>query len=166
MLQISVNDNHTFPIEEKDGKLEINTTVADWDVSWQANGMISVLYNGKSYRAIVESTDFKNKEISLRVNGQLYKATIKEPLDILLGNMGLDMRATQKEEYVKAPMPGMVLKILVQPGQHVNKGDGLILLEAMKMENILKASHDATVKAVRVTEKSAVEKGAILLELE
>jgi len=63
-------------------------------------------------------------------------------------------------------MPGMVLKILVSPGQQINKGDGLVILEAMKMENILKATTAATVKAIRVNERTAVEKGAVLIELE
>jgi len=63
-------------------------------------------------------------------------------------------------------MPGMVLKVLVEPGQRINKGDGMLVLEAMKMENILKASVDATVKSIKVIERTAVEKGAILIELE
>src|SRR6185437_6605051 len=150
MLQVTVNDKSTFPITQDDGQLVINDTPADWDASWQPNGLISVLYNGKSYTAIVESVDRKAKEMSLRVNGQLYKISIKEPIDQLLSNMGMDLKAMQKAEPIKAPMPGMVLKILVTPGQQINKGDGLVILEAMKMENILKATSPATVKAVRV----------------
>ena len=80
--------------------------------------------------------------------------------------MGMDLKANAKAEPVKAPMPGMVLKILVTPGQQVNKGDALIILEAMKMENLLKAAAAGTVKAIKATEKTAVEKGAILIEME
>lgn len=166
MLQISVNDKHTFAIEQQDGQLTINGATADWDACWQPNGLVSILYNGKSYTAVVENTDRKAKEISLRVNGQLYKMGIKEPIDLLLSNMGLDLKAMQKAEPIKAPMPGMVLKILVSPGQQINKGDGLVILEAMKMENILKATGSATVKAVKVSERTAVEKGTVLIELE
>ena len=53
-----------------------------------------------------------------------------------------------------------------QPGQQVNKGDGLVILEAMKMENILKAAAPGIVKAVRVNERTAVEKGTVLVEME
>ncbi|RYG51581.1 MAG: hypothetical protein EOO01_08250 [Chitinophagaceae bacterium] len=60
----------------------------------------------------------------------------------------------------------MILKVLVEPGQVINKGDGMLILEAMKMENVLKASGTATVKAIRAVERTAVEKGAILIELE
>lgn len=166
MLQVTVNEKNTFSIQQEDGHLVINDTPANWDASWQPNGLVSVLYNGKSYTAIVENTDRKTKEVSLRVNGQMYKISIKEPIDQLLSNMGMDLKAMQKLEPVKAPMPGMVLKVLVTPGQQINKGDGLVILEAMKMENILKATAAATVKAIRVNERTAVEKGAILIELE
>jgi biotin carboxyl carrier protein len=60
----------------------------------------------------------------------------------------------------------MILKILVEPGQQINKGDGLLILEAMKMENVLKASGPATVKSIKAEERTAVEKGAVLIELE
>jgi biotin carboxyl carrier protein len=166
MLQLTVNDKNVFSVTNDDGQLAIDSNAAAWDASWQPNGLISILYNNKSYTAIVESVDRKNKEISLRINGQVYKTSIKEPIDLLLSNMGLDLKAMQKAEPVRAPMPGMVLKILVTAGQQINKGDGLVILEAMKMENILKATGTATVKAIKVNERVAVEKGAILIELE
>lgn len=167
MLQLTVNEKKTYTITNDDGHLVLNDKLAaDWDASWQPNGLISVLHNGKSYTAIIEQTDRKNKEVSLRVNGQLYKIAIKEPIDLLLSNMGLDLKAMQKAEPIVAPMPGMVLKILVTAGQQINKGDGLVILEAMKMENILKATGTATVKAIRINERTAVEKGTVLIELE
>ncbi len=166
MLQLTVNDNSTFEVDQQDGQWELNGTGVDWDAAFQPNGLISVLYNGKSYTAVAERVDRSAKEVWLRVNGQLYKTAIKEPIDLLLSNMGLDLKAVHKIEAVKAPMPGMVLKVLVAPGQVVNKGDGLIVLEAMKMENILKATATAKVKAVKVGERTAVDKGAVLIELE
>jgi len=166
MLQLTVNDKNTFSIDHEDGRMVLNETVPDWDVSFQPNGLVSVLYNGKSFTAIIEGIDRKTKEVSMSVNGQLYKTVIKEPIDLLLSNMGLDLKAMQKAEPIKAPMPGMVLKILVSPGQQINKGDGLVILEAMKMENILKATATAVVKAIRVNERTAVEKGTVLIELE
>ncbi len=166
MLQVTVDNKKEYSIENEGAAFTINGSSADLDVSRQPNGMISVLLNGKSYSAIIEKTDRKNKEVTLRLNGQQYIMAIKEPIDLLLTNMGLDLKAMQKAEPVKAPMPGMVLKILVTPGQQIVKGDGLIILEAMKMENLLKAAGPGTVKAIKVTEKTAVEKGAVLIEME
>jgi len=67
---------------------------------------------------------------------------------------------------LKAPMPGLVLRVQVAPGQVVAAGSGLVVLEAMKMENELKAAGPAVVKAVWVQPGEAVEKGQVLLEFE
>jgi biotin carboxyl carrier protein len=63
-------------------------------------------------------------------------------------------------------MPGLVLNVMVEPGQAVSKGDPLLILEAMKMENVLKAASDGVVKVVTVQKGVAVEKGFVLLEME
>jgi biotin carboxyl carrier protein len=65
-----------------------------------------------------------------------------------------------------APMPGMIVRVNVQVGDRVHPGQGLVVMEAMKMENELRAQAEATVKAVLAQPGSAVEKGALLLELE
>ncbi|RYE19452.1 MAG: acetyl-CoA carboxylase biotin carboxyl carrier protein subunit [Sphingobacteriales bacterium] len=166
MLQIKVNEKDTFSVTQEDGNLLLNNNAVSWDAQFQPNGLISVLYNNKSYTAQIEQVDTKSKEVTLSINGQRYKTSIQEPIDQLLTSMGLDLKAMQKIEPVKAPMPGMVLKVLVEPGQQINKGDGLLILEAMKMENVLKAQGPATVKAIKAVERTAVEKGAILIELE
>jgi biotin carboxyl carrier protein len=166
MLQVTVNDARSFAVKNEDGQLSVNDMPANFDVAVQANGLISVLFNNKSYTAIIDNVDRKNKEVTLKINGQVYKTAISEPIDQLLNNMGMNLKAMQKAEPVKAPMPGMVLKVLVTAGQQIVKGDGLVILEAMKMENVLKATASATVKAVKVSERTAVEKGTILIELE
>lgn len=166
MLEITVNERNSFSVINENGQWLINNTPAQWDAQIQPNGLVSILYNNKSYTAMIEEVDVKKKELALRINGQTYKITVKEPIDQLLSSMGMDLKAMQKVEPVKAPMPGMILRVLVEPGQLINKGDGLLVLEAMKMENVLKASGTATVKSIKVDVQTAVEKGAVLIELE
>jgi biotin carboxyl carrier protein len=67
---------------------------------------------------------------------------------------------------LRAPMPGLVVRVLVEPGQMVARGGGLVVLEAMKMENELKAAVDGTVRTVRVGTGEPVEKGQVLVEFE
>ena len=67
---------------------------------------------------------------------------------------------------LKAPMPGLVVRVQAQPGDVVTAGAGLIVLEAMKMENELKAAAPGLVKSVRVAPGEAVEKGQVLVEFE
>ena len=166
MLQVTVNDKITHEVVSENNEWSVNDIPVDCNVSMEANGLVSIIVNNKSYTAIVDKVDKENKEITVRINGHIYKTSIKEPIDQVLSHMGLDLKATQKAEPIKAPMPGLVLKILVTPGQKINKGDALLVLEAMKMENMIKATVSATVKAIRVAEKTAVEKGAIMIELE
>jgi biotin carboxyl carrier protein len=71
-----------------------------------------------------------------------------------------------KVQMLKAPMPGLIVKVEVEAGQQVKKGDGLVIVEAMKMENELKASHPGTVKAIKVEDGQAVEKNQVLVEFE
>jgi biotin carboxyl carrier protein len=65
-----------------------------------------------------------------------------------------------------APMPGLIVRVNVQVGDAVQPGQGLVVMEAMKMENELRASSTATVKAIHARPGTAVEKGALLLEME
>lgn len=69
-------------------------------------------------------------------------------------------------QVLKAPMPGLVVRVLAKPGESIAAGTGVVVLEAMKMENELKAVETAVVKAVRVEPGQAVEKGQILVEFE
>lgn len=166
MLQVTINEQEKYDVVSEQDGLHVAGKTSIPDISMQPNGLVSVLHNNRSYEAIIDNVDVSKKEVTLRVNGRLYTAAIQEPIDLLLANMGLDLKAMQKMEPIKAPMPGLVLKILVEVGQEVNKGDGLIILEAMKMENVLKATGSAKVKAIKATEKTAVEKGTVLIELE
>jgi biotin carboxyl carrier protein len=166
MLQIKVNNGTAFEIEKEGTQWLINGNPADADIQWQPNGQVSLLLDNKSYTGQVEKIDKETKELVLRIDGERYALSIREDIDLLLDKMGINLAAMQKAAPLKAPMPGLVLKVLVAPGQVVNKGDGLLILEAMKMENVLKATGTATIKAIKAEEKSAVEKGAILIEME
>ena len=159
MYKVSLQGK-TFEIDEKE--ISKNSSL---NISEISNDFYQVAANGKNYSIIVDKVDSQQKEITLKINGEKKVLQIEEPIDVLLKNMGLDLKAMQKAEPIKAPMPGMILKILVEPGQQIEKGQGVLILEAMKMENVLKSSAAATVMAIKVTEKSAVEKGAILVEL-
>lgn len=166
MLQIAVNDNRTFSVARKGDVWHIDDQPVDADIQLQPNGLISILFNNKSYTATVEAVDHRAKTLTVSIDGQLRTIAISEPMDQLLASMGMDLKAMQKAEPIKAPMPGMILKILVEPGQQISKGDGLLILEAMKMENVLKAAANGVVKSVNVVERVAVEKGTVLIEME
>ena len=67
---------------------------------------------------------------------------------------------------LKAPMPGLVLEVSVEGGQQVSKGDGLLILEAMKMENVIKSPTDGVIKSISVNKGETVEKNQLILNFE
>ena len=166
MLQLKTEKGNSFKIEEAEGQLLLNEAPSDFNIATLPNGMISLLYEGKSYTALLQQVDYAGKKITLSLIGRDFSFTVQEPIDLLLEKMGMSGMAAKKAESVKAPMPGKVLKVMAAAGQAVQKGDGLLILEAMKMENVLKATQAATVKQVMIQEGAAVEKGALLIEME
>ncbi|WP_118975509.1 acetyl-CoA carboxylase biotin carboxyl carrier protein subunit [Taibaiella koreensis] len=165
MNKIKINDRAELEVAASDDVVTVNETQIGWDMKQLPNGTFSILANGKSYLAVVDHVDRAAKQLKIKVNGNNYEMAIREPIDQLLQKMGLNIGNARKVEAIKAPMPGLVLKVMVTEGQQLKKGDPVLILEAMKMENVFKAPADATVKAIKVTERKAVEKGEVLIEL-
>jgi biotin carboxyl carrier protein len=165
MLQININ-NTTFVLETKSNTVLINGKPANADVAKLGLNKYHILFNNASYTIELLEKDETGKSLKIMVNGVKQTVKIKDKYDNLLQQLGMDKLIAKKNNLVKSPMPGLVLRIMAEPGMPIKKGDGLLVLEAMKMENIIKAEADGIVKRINVSEKQAVEKNAILLELE
>ena len=103
--------------------------------------------------------------LQARVNGKPVSLSLKSETDLLLEKMGLGSQAGAGSGKVKAPMPGLIVKVLLQAGDLVEKGQVLLNFEAMKMENQLKSPVAGTVKEVKVSIGDKVEKGQLLVEI-
>lgn len=125
-----------------------------------------ILQDHQAYDVKVIATNFNKKTLTLEVNGNKYDVNIEDEYDMLVKKMGLSANVIQKMTNVKAPMPGLVVDVLVEPGKAVEKGSQLLILEAMKMENVLKAEGEGIVKSIEVIKGQAVDKGQILIEME
>ena len=125
-----------------------------------------VLKNDVNYKASIETADYANKSYTIKVNGTSYTVKIADIYDRLIQKMGISTGGTTKSNNVQSPMPGLVLSILVSEGQTVVKGDNLLILEAMKMENVIKATGDGVVKSIHVQQGAVVEKRQLLIEME
>ncbi|MFN4233882.1 MAG: acetyl-CoA carboxylase biotin carboxyl carrier protein subunit [Bacteroidia bacterium] len=136
------------------------------DVFKIKEGSFHVLENNKSYNIEVVSANYEEKQLVLLVNGNKYTINLRDKYDELLKSLGMDNLMANKVNELKAPMPGLVLDIFVAPGTVVKKGDPVIVLEAMKMENVLKAAGDGVVKKIAVEKKQAVEKNQLLISFE
>lgn len=108
--------------------------------------------------------DHATKTVKLKINGIIHTVELKDRYDLLLEKMGINGASANKLNSIKAPMPGLIVKINVAVGDSVKAGDAILVLEAMKMENIIKATGDATVSQVKVKKGDSVVKGQVLLE--
>ncbi|HAL83743.1 MAG TPA: acetyl-CoA carboxylase biotin carboxyl carrier protein subunit [Mucilaginibacter sp.] len=163
MLRIKVNNEYDFEVDKNGEGLLINGDKVMPDVRQLNTSAWHIINNLKSYNVEVISFNSVEKTAGIKVNNTIYSVTAKDQFDILLDKLGLSSLNASKISEIKAPMPGMVLKVFVKEGMEIKKGDNLFILEAMKMENIIKAPADVFVKTVKIKPGDKVEKGQILM---
>jgi biotin carboxyl carrier protein len=164
MLNIKVNEQE-FIFDHIAGTAMLDGKPVNADVVKLAPNKYHLLINRQSYNIELLDKSENGKEMVILVNGIKQTVAIKDKYDALLSQLGMDKLMGAKNNNVKAPMPGLVLRVMVAVGDVVKKGDALLVLEAMKMENIIKADGDGTVKRIAVVDKQVVEKNTLLIEL-
>ena len=165
MLRITLNQQE-YLFDKKAETVMLNGHAVNADVVKLDKNKFHVIINHSSYNIELLAKDENAKNQIILVNGQKQSVEIKDKYDDLLKQLGMDKLMGNKANLLKAPMPGLVLKVLVTEGQAVKKGDGLLILEAMKMENIIKASSDGIVKKIHIEEKNIVDKNQKMIEFE
>lgn len=168
MYTIKVNGNKEFKTEltQKNGSILGNLNGQEFavDIIKIRDDVYHLLKDNISFNLEIVKHIPEEKKMIVKVNNTSYTLDIKDKYDDLLHSLGLDSLAAKKVNDIKAPMPGMVLNILVTEGQEIKKGDPLIVLEAMKMENILKSPTDGVIKKIAITKGIAVEKNQLLIQ--
>ncbi|MGB0402504.1 MAG: acetyl-CoA carboxylase biotin carboxyl carrier protein subunit [Salibacteraceae bacterium] len=165
MIKITGRDKE-YTLENTNGKSVLNNEEIDLDIIENNKGSYHVIKDNKSHSIEIVNANFEKKEFEIRVNQQIYVLSAKDQFDELLEQLGMDSLSNGAAEDLLAPMPGLVLEILVKPGQEVEKGDSLLVLEAMKMENNIKCPADGVVKSIEIEKGQAVEKGQDLIIFE
>lgn len=122
-----------------------------------------ILSGHRGYNLYVVQINREENSAIVRVNGNLYRLKMRGAMDDLLEKMGIDAGKGKKSDKIVAPMPGLVLNILVEPGMAIKKGENVLVLEAMKMENIIKSPSDGVIKSVEIKPGQAVDKNAPLM---
>jgi biotin carboxyl carrier protein len=117
----------------------------------------------RTIRVAAAGTDDK---VQLVVNGRAAEAIVLTNREAALREYSSRAGAVAGPAELRAPMPALVVRVEVGAGEAVRKGQGLVVLEAMKMENELRATHDGVVRVVHVAKGATVEKNQLLLSLE
>ena len=163
MYNIKVNDKFSFQINSDKGKTYVNDQEVIPDLNAGQDQHVHILLNNKSYRTEIVEFNRQEKSCTIKVNGNTYILDIRDQYDELLHQLGLDTLNKVKIAELKAPMPGLVLRVMVKEGDEVMKGENLLVLEAMKMKNLLRSPRDGTVASVDVNEGQRVPFGAVII---
>lgn len=152
----------TFDIVIDDGLVMVDGVPSDLDIVEIGKGEFHILAGGKSLSVTAEKLEGNSYRI--HIGSSAVDVATFSKREVLLNKYGLEDHSGSHARSLVAPMPGLVLDVMVQAGQEVSKGDGLVLLEAMKMENELKSPGEAVVDQVLVKAGEPVAKGQVLVE--
>lgn len=164
MIFDAVVDGRALRVEVRraNGRFAVTLAGRSMEIDFVAAGphFASLLVEGKSYEVALEPRE-GGYDVSLP------DATLEVQLqDASRAAAGLAKKAAHGPARVQAPMPGKIVRVLVPVGQEVAAGQGLVVMEAMKMENELRAARAGRVREVKVAEGQTVETGALLVVLE
>jgi biotin carboxyl carrier protein len=166
-LKVEIKGGKSMQVDLKgNDQATLNGQDINYDSIEVSDGQFHIVKDFKSYNVEVVEADYEAKSFRIRVNNKLVDLKVEDRFDLLLHQLGMDLVGSTGVSELKAPMPGLVLDIPVKVGQEVNKDEPLVVLEAMKMENVLKSPADLIVKSIQVKQGEAVEKNQILIEFE
>ncbi|MFH4965584.1 acetyl-CoA carboxylase biotin carboxyl carrier protein subunit [Gaetbulibacter sp. M235] len=157
-FNVNVNSNLELDISSED--------ISKLDAIKISESKYHILNNDKSYISEITASDFNSKSYEVKINNNTYFIKIKNPLDLLINDMGFSLGSLKHIDSIKAPMPGLILEINITVGQTVKEDDALLILEAMKMENVLTSPRNGVIKSISVKKGDAVDKGSLLIVFE
>ncbi len=159
-------NNKTYIIEINDDK-RVFVDGVEYAVDFESvsgQPVYSLLLDGRSYEAYVYA-DEETDAWQVLLSGDLYTVQVEDEREKRLRAQAGGVAAATGEFNLKAPMPGLIVEVVVTEGQAVKKGDILIILESMKMQNELKSPIDGTVQRVRAKAGESVEHNQVLLSV-
>ena len=159
----AILDSFIFQIRNKSPKYLINDQEIAPNIQRVNEYLWQVDHEGKTYDLFIQKIDEENNEVTLSINGKKATVKLESGAEKLLKSLGMGNILKKKLENVKAPMPGLIHSIMVSPGDQIEKGDSLFILEAMKMENVIKSTGEGIISEIHVQEKESVEKNQLLI---
>lgn len=163
MLELQINDHHFYQIHHREGKLWLDDQPVELQPTYSSSYVREFRVGNRAFRAVFLSWDPEQQLLRLRINGKPVSMKIRTLEAQLLERIGVERTSRLQVSELKAPMPGLVRKIHVAAGDAIQANQHLITLEAMKMENVLKAPGDGTIAEVLVSPNATVEKNETLL---
>lgn len=165
MYQIKINQSEKeFKLSTQEGNILINDLPFHWDIKRIDANSFQIIHNHKTFTAHLVDIDQESKTFKLQLNGKIIELSLKDKMDLLLEEMGIDALDQNQLNDIKAPMPGLIIEVMVKVGDEVKKGDQLLILEAMKMENVIKSPGDGVISAIKANKGDSVEKNQLIIQ--
>ncbi|TPN82265.1 acetyl-CoA carboxylase biotin carboxyl carrier protein subunit [Aquimarina algicola] len=158
IYKVKVNDTFTFDFTKEE--------ILKTDSTKNLDSSYHLLQDHQSYHTEILDSDFISKNYTIKVNNNTYHVSIDNALDMQIKEMGFSIGSSKQVDAIKAPMPGLLLDIQIDEGQEVKENDPLLILEAMKMENVILSPRDGIIKSISASKGEAVDKGQLLVEFE
>jgi biotin carboxyl carrier protein len=155
-LEVTVN-GRAGELQLKPGGFEYNGLARDYSMESSGPGIFSVLIDGRSYQATVLAPG------TIQVDDRIFDVEIFDPRELRARSSA---GASHGRQNIAAPMPGKVVRVLVSVGDTIEAGQGLIVVEAMKMQNEMKSPKAGMVVEVKTKDGATVAAGEILLVIE
>jgi biotin carboxyl carrier protein len=157
-------NGETHTIEIEGGKAAIDGREYEIEASTPETGVVLLKSEGRIFEAVVTPDGTSRESVSVSLGGNTFDIRLSDPKRLRAS--GGDAAHADGLAEIKSAMPGKVVRILVEQGSEVAKGEGVVVVEAMKMQNELKAPKDGTVSAVKVEEGQTVNAGDVLVTIE
>lgn len=135
-------------------------------ITWHDHRFFDITHNGVVFHGEIMVDDSENRALTIKINHRVFQVKRKGELDEIIASLGFDKPKIRRLKELAAPMPGRVTNIHVAVGQAIEPGDQILSLEAMKMENVLKAEGVGVVSQINVAQGDVVEKGAVLVSFD
>jgi len=135
-------------------------------IEWIDNTYFTIHFMGKQFHGEVLEDATEDQKLIVKINHRTLEIKRERPIDDIIRQLGLDKKKVKKLHQLKSPMPGRILRFDVNIGDTVQEGTPLLTLEAMKMENVIKAEGEGVVKAIVKLTEAVVDKGELIIEFE
>ncbi len=162
----TTSSKQSFEISFKDETYSVDGQKVEFDALPTSSTERHILFNNKSYNAKIIDVDYNKKIVVVEIQHKKYTVQVEDEFDMLLVKMGIDKGAQQKIDALRAPMPGLVISVQAKVGDSVEEGDALLVLEAMKMENVLPSPTSGIISEILAVAGDKVEKNQVLISFE
>ena len=161
MKYVTIINDRRFEIEvDNEGRVLIDGEERDVDFLNLGGSLFSLITENKSFEAVIDDDEGR---IDVMMRGRLFEAQVLDERAMLLMQRRGGMASASGE--VNAPMPGLIVEVTAALGGEVAKGQTVIILESMKMQNELKSPVDGVVRAIHAEAGQAVDKNELLVEI-